>query len=328
MELWAMYQKTKSGNMMKRSQKEKEIAEELNKYGTSIGLDVDFNGKIIHNKIDNLKSKAKDLYRKFQSATTTGSAVTGEVDLEGAYASWANFRTWHRLFRHVPGFGPLRSISSVSIPDVDPPIISGGGSLISQASRSESAIGIPDEHPPRPTSHDASAVSRSPSSLPSSSSSSLLSSSPSPSSSLASRPRMRVSGDDSDNDIVGDTMQHAVSSPAGATASSTPACTPTYRPGEKTRARILEDDMDEDDDVPIGPLKKKKKKRSSAPPPDVTSIEDVGMRMVDRLSDTQLKLQENQHRFVAGIVRENREHTQALVQSQMVFLKKLFDDDK
>ena len=41
-ELWAHYQREKSGTMKKRSQKEKEIAEDLNLYARSVGLDMAF----------------------------------------------------------------------------------------------------------------------------------------------------------------------------------------------------------------------------------------------------------------------------------------------
>eukprot|EP00117_Sycon_ciliatum_P049807 scpid42557/ scgid35256/ len=44
-ELWAHYQREKSGTMKKRSQKEKEIAEDLNLYARSVGLDMAFDGK-------------------------------------------------------------------------------------------------------------------------------------------------------------------------------------------------------------------------------------------------------------------------------------------
>ena len=44
-ELWAHYQREKSGTMKKRSQKEKEIAEDLNLYARIVGLDMAFDGK-------------------------------------------------------------------------------------------------------------------------------------------------------------------------------------------------------------------------------------------------------------------------------------------
>ena len=72
-ELWAHYQRVKSGTMKKRLQKEKKIAEELNLYARSVGLDMTFDGKMVHNKIDNLKAKSKELYRKFRKSTSTGT---------------------------------------------------------------------------------------------------------------------------------------------------------------------------------------------------------------------------------------------------------------
>ena len=73
--LWAEYQTKKSGIMMKRTKKEKEIADKLNLYAKEIGEDMEFSHSIVHNKIDNLKSKAKEHYKKFRRATATGSAV-------------------------------------------------------------------------------------------------------------------------------------------------------------------------------------------------------------------------------------------------------------
>ena len=122
--LWAEYQTKKSG-IMKRTKKEKEIADKLNLYAKEIGEDMEFSHSITHNKIDNLKSKAKEHYKKFRRATATGSAVDSTsdeaFDLEKAYNMWANFRTWHCLFRDVPGFGPLATISSVSLTENEQP---------------------------------------------------------------------------------------------------------------------------------------------------------------------------------------------------------------
>ena len=71
--LWVEYQTKKSGVMMKRAKKE--IAEKLNLYAKEIGENMEFSPSVVHNKIDNLKSKAKDHYKKFRRATATGSAV-------------------------------------------------------------------------------------------------------------------------------------------------------------------------------------------------------------------------------------------------------------
>lgn len=307
MELWAQYQRTKSGCMMKRAQKEKEIAEELNRYGKSIGVDVDYNAKIIHNKVDNLKSKAKDLYRKFQVSTATGSSASNDVDFAAACTSWANFKTWHRLFEKVPGFGPLQTVSSISVVDHQSSVSSqvtvaesdqsSAGSQEMQTSPGEVAVSVAVSHSTPHPPHSP----------------------------------LRLTGDDSDNDIVGDTMSMESQTMTSSVANfhPTPVSTPTttYKPGQHARSRVVEDDADESS-TPTDEPKKKKKKRSLPRSADATTMEDVGLRMVEKLSESQARLQENQQRFIAGIVRENREHTQALVQSQMVFLKKLFDEDK
>lgn len=75
-ELWAEYQRNKSGTMVKRGHKEKEIADKLNSYARELGAeDSDYTALMIHNKIDNLKSKAKEIYRRNRRATSTGNAA-------------------------------------------------------------------------------------------------------------------------------------------------------------------------------------------------------------------------------------------------------------
>ena len=64
--LWAEYQTKKSGIMMKRTKKEKEIADKLNLYAKEIGEDMEFSHSIIHNKIDNLKSKGERALQEIQ----------------------------------------------------------------------------------------------------------------------------------------------------------------------------------------------------------------------------------------------------------------------
>ena len=102
--LWVEYQTKKSGVMMKRAKKE--IAEKLNLYAKEIGENMEFSPSVVHNKIDNLKSKAKDHYKKFRRATATGSAVdpTSDeaFDLQQAYTMWTNFRTSFNMASPVP----------------------------------------------------------------------------------------------------------------------------------------------------------------------------------------------------------------------------------
>ena len=65
-ELWADYQKSKSGQMVKRIMREREIAEKLNAFAKESNLDIEITPLIVHNKVDNLKAKARDLYRRFR----------------------------------------------------------------------------------------------------------------------------------------------------------------------------------------------------------------------------------------------------------------------
>lgn len=124
-ELWGDYQRTKNGTMLKRSLAERQIADKLNDYAKEIGLgsDVVFTGPIVHSKVDNLKTKAKELYKRYRRRTATGSPVgdpgkDDSYDLQAAIACWTNFKSWHRIFRDMPGYGPLQTLSSVSVLEV------------------------------------------------------------------------------------------------------------------------------------------------------------------------------------------------------------------
>ena len=72
---------------------------------------------MVKNKIDNLKAKARDFYRKFTAATSTrssGDAAVG-LDVDSVARAWANFRTWNRVLGDVPGYGPVKSLSSAAV---------------------------------------------------------------------------------------------------------------------------------------------------------------------------------------------------------------------
>eukprot|EP00117_Sycon_ciliatum_P010189 scpid100544/ scgid12188/ len=120
-QLWGEYVKNKSGTMVRRSVKEKEIGEALTRFARQLdNTDVEFTASVVHHKIDNLKAKAKEHYKKYRKMTATGSPAgdagdDAAYDLTAAYATWTNFRTWHGIFKDVPGFGPLQSICSATI---------------------------------------------------------------------------------------------------------------------------------------------------------------------------------------------------------------------
>ena len=122
-ELWGKYQREKSGTMMKRAVAEKRIADELNLYAKQLSggdQEMIYTAAIVHNKIDNLKTKARDQYKKYRKKTATGSPAgdaseDSSYDLGTAFATWTNFKSWHRIFKTVPGYGPMNSISSVSV---------------------------------------------------------------------------------------------------------------------------------------------------------------------------------------------------------------------
>ena len=118
-ELWADMQRNPGGLMKKRKVKEREISEKLNEYLRELhGDDVEpLTPLVVKNKIDNLKAKAKEFYRKFTAATSTGSSgdAAAGLDLDSAARAWANFRTWNRVLGDVPGYGPVKSLSSAAV---------------------------------------------------------------------------------------------------------------------------------------------------------------------------------------------------------------------
>eukprot|EP00117_Sycon_ciliatum_P028335 scpid101738/ scgid22792/ len=171
-ELWAEYQRDKSGKMKKRTVKEREITATINEYARELyGPDVEeFPQSVIHNKIDNLKAKAREHYRKFKVETGTGAAVIdpgcdSAYDLEGAFSNWANFRVWHRCFSDVPGYGPLMSLNTATIASHTPVPVSSSRSTSSPPTPSAtSSSGHSSSSPPAlsapstPVSHQTSRV--------------------------------------------------------------------------------------------------------------------------------------------------------------------------
>lgn len=302
-ELWAEFQKDKAGSMMKRSKKEKEIAQKLNLYAKAIGeADVDISQSVVHNKLDNIKAKAKEHYKRFKKATATGSAVDSTsddaYDLEKAFALWGNFRTWHRLFRGVPGFGPLQTVSSVSVvaDSIPPP--------------SASAATLP------PPLEVPAAISESPRS--SSSASSSVSSESPQTPTMSKHPERKVAGtgEDSEEEEIAAKCAHAVT-------------TPVYKPGSLKKKFAPPEDAEEDGDAAksSSPLLKKKKKQAIS-----SSALAAGNAMMQAFSDTQRELQNSQQAFLTSLMKEQREHTQMLAQGQMKFqadlVKGLFGNSK
>ena len=65
-ELWDEYQRTKSGTMMKRSVADRQIASKMNDYVQHLGIkDVVFTAASVHSKVEHLKTKARDLYKRY-----------------------------------------------------------------------------------------------------------------------------------------------------------------------------------------------------------------------------------------------------------------------
>lgn len=273
---------------MKRSKKEKEIAAKLCEYAKEIGeAETELSATTIHNKIDNLKSKARDHYRKYRKATATGSAVTSTddeaFDLEKAYTAWMNFRVWHKQFKDVPGFGPLASISSVSVGDT-------------------LSITVPQSFSSRQAS-------------------------PAPTNSLTTttRPLSKFTGDDSEEDDFGlsdldqTTSQTPISSSSPTPTSCTSSDTPStfYKPG--SLKRVASDSAEpQNEERPEQTPKKKKMKIATS------NAVSAGAAMVEKFAESQRELQNSQQVFMSNLMKEQRAHTQMLAQSQQTFQAQLF----
>ena len=71
----------------KRSVKEKKVAEVLTAYSHQLGdLESVYTVSVIHSKIDNLKTQAKENYKKYRKMTATGSPV-GDPSEDSAFTS-------------------------------------------------------------------------------------------------------------------------------------------------------------------------------------------------------------------------------------------------
>ena len=109
--------------MKKRAVVEKAIVESLNKHAWEIGrpdAEGNFTAEIVHSKLDNLKTNAKELYCRFRQKMATvapagDNSDDNSYDANGAIATWANFKIPNNLIRPVPGYGPLDTISLLSV---------------------------------------------------------------------------------------------------------------------------------------------------------------------------------------------------------------------
>ena len=292
-QLWGEHVKTKSGTMMKRSVKEKEVAEALTAYSRQLGdTESVYTASVIHSKIDNLKTKAKEHYKRFRRMTATGRPVgdpseDGAFDLAAAVATWSNFKTWHREFSTVPGFGPQSSLSSTSFVESSDP-----GTQVAQ-------LPTPAAQP-QPSSDDL-------------------------------YPRPNLSGADSEEDDTNATRDLLLfgpssplpSTPGGPHASSpqpsaatptarslSPSAAASYIPGSHGAKRNAAS-QDPEDHGSVGAEVAKKKKRKVAGTGG--GIEAV----MSAFTNSQRELQQNQQRFTTALIEQQREHTQALIQSQI-----------
>eukprot|EP00117_Sycon_ciliatum_P011200 scpid71341/ scgid12785/ len=159
-------------------------------------------------------------------------------------------------------------------------------------------------------------------------------------------------GDDTDHNALDEAMLAGASGSAAATAAVTSACsTPgrpaAYKPGlhgqasrKRSRHIVLDSDSesdehgsDSDHHTPVTPTEQpsvrtavgkneatKKTKKTKRKAAGESSISDA----VTKLCNTQVQLQHNQQTFLAGVMRQQQDHTQALIQSQMKFTADLF----
>ena len=97
--------------------------ESLNKHAWEIDrpdAEGNFTAEIVHSKLDNLKTNAKELYCRFRQkmaavAPAGDNSDDNSYDANGAIATWANFKIPYNLIRPVPGYGPLDTISLLSV---------------------------------------------------------------------------------------------------------------------------------------------------------------------------------------------------------------------
>ena len=281
---------------MKRMLKEKEMAVKLSDYARELhgeGAE-EVTQQAVHNKLDNLKAKAREHYKRFQKKTSTGSAVADPgsdeaYDLEAAFQNWANFRVWHSLFGNILGFGPLTSINSASL-----------------ATPVQPARSSPKRAPPPMHTDDE---------------------------------------DDWDSSLI-ENSGGAPSCSSQISVPSTPQASSTkydYAPGSHCRTsakrRVPDDlvglsDLDEDEDGDLGPAvtpkpAQRKRKRRSTPTGEQSGSgaqASVAHTLIEGFGGIQREQQQSMQTFLSALMTQ-QQHTQALVQSQMLFLKTLFDKD-
>ena len=328
-ELWAEYQRNKSGKMKKRSLKEKEMTAKINLYAKELdGADApEFEVGVIHNKIDNVKSKAREHYRKYLRETATGSSAAdpgsdAAYDLESAYANWGNFRAWHRCFKEVPGHGPLLSINTATISSQ----CDGNMATIPTTPTLATVLPIPAAAATTPLQQPTCPPT--------------CTSTPQTPGQPGGRPPMQSGDTDEENDLdlllAGSGGQSVSYCPSPSVPSvPTSGESHVYVPGAHGRKRSTSAAaLDSDSDVEVVTCageKKKKQKKNTKGRRGADAISDtmaVADRMIEGIGAIQTESQKNMQVFMAGMMAEQAKTTQALVQSQMVFLKALFDDEK
>ena len=81
-----------------------------------LGRSKRFEEKEIHNKINTLKKKGRELYQKHRLPTATGSSLdANKFDLTEAHRAWKNFETYHALFFTNPQWGPGKCQASLAM---------------------------------------------------------------------------------------------------------------------------------------------------------------------------------------------------------------------
>ena len=115
-ELWTELIQETNRKMMTRKKKEALATTRLNDYiKKDLGKLIEFNEQEVHNKIDSMLKKGKQLYC---SCRKTGEAVDGEaeieIDLKAAESAWPNFKSFYHHFKDHPSLGPGSSEDTIT----------------------------------------------------------------------------------------------------------------------------------------------------------------------------------------------------------------------
>jgi len=102
--------------MKSRVSKEKAATESLNRDMEKLKKEKRFTLQEVHNKIDQLRKKGRDMYRTHRLPTATGTSLDElNYDIVAAQGAWPNFELYHSLFFANPQWGPGECVDSLTL---------------------------------------------------------------------------------------------------------------------------------------------------------------------------------------------------------------------